>query len=108
MIPLFAVLSSSSSKPVPQYRYLSPYELARGRVEIADRIYACRIDVKDQDLSELVVGRRDDIAEEMKENLPDIFLERVARFILKAARGPFERLSDLVSRLPSLIRNALD
>ncbi len=107
VIPVFAILCASDQHHVPQYRYVSPYELARGRLEVADRIYAVRIDVADQDLSELVVGRRDDLREEARDNAPDLIVERVARFIVKAARGPFERVAGLAARLPGLIGRAL-
>ena len=107
VIPVFAVLCKSEEHYVPQYRYVSPYELARGRVEIADRIVAVRIDVADQDLSELVVGRNDDVLEELRDNGKGLLLERLARFVVGAAPAPFRRVVSLALRLPTLIRGAL-
>lgn len=107
IVPVFAVLCKSDEHDHPQYRYVSPYELARKRVEIADRIVGVRIDVADQDLSELVVGRNDDVREELRENVPGLVLERAARFVIGAAAAPFRRVASLAARLPGLIRDAL-
>jgi len=51
------VLCASDRQPTPQHRYVSPYELERGVLEVADRLHCVRVH------GELVVGRTDDIAE---------------------------------------------
>ena len=106
IVPLFAVLCKSDQHYVPQYRYVSPYELARRRLEVADRMVAVRIDVADQDLSELVVGRKDDVAEELRDNGEGLVIERIARFVIGAAPGPLRRVVSLALSIPELIRKA--
>ena len=55
LVPL--VLCASDAHPAPQPRFLSPHEMARGRLEVADRLVAVRV------LGTPIIGRRDDVEE---------------------------------------------
>lgn len=54
VVPL--VLCRSSKHPTPQLRFVSPYEVSRGRLEVADHMACARIH------GVPVIGRTDDLA----------------------------------------------
>ena len=99
IIPLAAVLCKSRRHPAPQLRYLSPHELERGQLEVADRIYGVRIDVPGEDLSRLVVGRRDDLAE--------VAIEHGRRWAVGLGLQQVARVISWAARLPGLVREAV-
>lgn len=51
------VFCASDTHPEPQARFASPHEIARGQLELADRLYAVRVH------GTVVIGRREDVAE---------------------------------------------
>ena len=51
-----------------------------------------------------MVGRNDDIAEELKENGEGLVLERVTRFVLGVSKGALNRALTLALKVPNLIK----
>lgn len=86
------VLCRSDRRPEPQLRFLSPHELARGRVEVANRLYAVRV------RGTVVIGRREDVAEIAQGQLFG-HLRSLATERLGGLFGKLLRLPKLIGRL---------
>jgi hypothetical protein len=103
MVPVFVVLCKSKKHPEPQYRYVSPYELRRERLEVADRLVCVRLDVAGDPLSEIVVGRTDDVLEEARSNA----VGHGKHMLRGLGLGALRRIQGLGLGLPGLIKKGL-
>lgn len=104
MVPVFLVLCRSKKHPEPQLRYVSPYELRRGVFECADRLVCVRLDVAGDPLSEIVVGRTDDVLEEAKEN----GIGHGRHLLRGLGLGALRRIQGFGLGLPGLIKKGLE